>query len=237
VKQTIGVLGGMGPEATAYFFGLIIARTRADRDQDHIPVIIDCNPKIPDRTEAITGEGPSPARPLLAGARRLARAGADFIVVPCVSAHAFLPWIRARSPVPFVDLVDETCRYARRTVPGLKKVGLLATTGTIRSGMFDKPFRAAGTEVLVPAAGGQGRLMDAIYGTDGIKAGGRPGRPRTRVLAVCRELVRRGAQAIVAGCTEIPLVIREDDLTVPLIEPMWIAAEACILKAGYRLKE
>jgi aspartate racemase len=236
VKKTIGVLGGMGPEATAHFFSLIIARTRANRDQDHIPVIINCNPKIPDRTEAIVGEGPSPARPLLEGARSLARAGADFIVVPCVSAHAFLPWVQARSPVPFVDLVEETCRYARRTIPGLKKVGLLATTGTVRCGMFDRAFRAAGTEVLVPAADGQRRLMDAVYGQDGIKAGGKPGRPRTRVLSICRDLLRRGAQAVVAGCTEIPLVIRKDDLPVPLIEPMWIAAGACILKAGYRLR-
>jgi aspartate racemase len=236
VKKTIGVLGGMGPEATAYFFGLIVERTRAGRDQDHVPVIIDCNPKIPDRTAAIMGEGPSPARPLLAGARRLAHAGAGFVVVPCVSAHAFLPWVRERSPVPFVDLVDETCLYVRRSVPKLKKVGLLATTGTVRSGMFDAAFRAAGMEVLVPADDGQRRLMDAIYGRAGIKAGAKSGRPRARVLAVCRELIRRGAQAIIAGCTEIPLVIAAEDISVPLIEPMRIAAEACILKAGYTLR-
>ncbi len=236
MKKTIGILGGMGPEATAYFFSLVIRLTRAGRDQDHIHVIIDSNPKIPDRTAAITGEGPSPARPLLAGARRLARAGADFIVVPCVSAHAFLPWVEARSPVPFVSLLDETRLYAQRNIPGLRQAGLLATTGTVRSGLFSRAFAAAGIEVLVPTAAGQRRLMDAVYGDSGIKAGRKSGPPRERILAACQALVRRGAQAIIAGCTEIPLAIADEDLPVPLIEPMRIAAEACIRRAGYRLK-
>ena len=226
----------MGPEATAYFFSLIIQRTRAGRDQDHIPVIIDCNPKIPDRTAAIIGKGPSPARPLLAGARRLARAGADFIVIPCVSAHAFLPWVQARAPVPFISLVDETCRHARRAVPGLRKVGLLATTGTIRSGIFAQVFGAAGMEVIVPTAAGQRRLMDAVYGKDGLKAGRPSGAARRLILAASRGLIRRGAQAIIAGCTEIPLALRDEDIPVPLIEPMRIAAEAGIRKAGYRVR-
>jgi len=226
----------MGPEATAYFFSLIIERTRAGRDQDHIPVIIDCNPKIPDRTAAIMGKGQNPARPLLAGARRLVRAGADFIVVPCVSAHAFLPWVRARAPVPFISLLDETCLRARRTVPRLRKVGLLATTGTVRSGIFAKAFAAAGMEVIVPTDAGQRRLMEAVYGKDGIKAGKKSGPPRRQILAACRALVRRGAQAIIAGCTEIPLALRDEDIPVPLIEPMRIVAEASIRKAGYRVK-
>ena len=236
MPKTIGVLGGMGPEATVYFFGLIVARTRAGTDQDHIPVLIDCNPRVPDRTAAILGRGPSPAPALLAGARRLAGAGADFLVVPCLSAHAFLREIEPKSPVPFVSLVDETCRYVRRAMPGVGKVGLLATTGTVHSGMFDEAFRTAGAEVLVPGADGQRRLMDAIYGRGGVKAGGKTGLPRRTILAVCRELVRRGAQAVIAGCTEIPLAVREEDLPVPLVEPMRIAAEACILKAGGRLK-
>ncbi len=226
----------MGPEATAYFFSLIIQRTRARRDQDHIPVIIDCDPKIPDRTAAILGKGPSPARALLAGARRLVRAGADFIVVPCLSAHAFLPRVQARTPVPFISLVDEACADAGRKVPRLRKVGLLATTGTLRSGIFTRAFGAAGIEVLLPTAAGQRRLMQAIYGKDGIKAGHKSGLPRREILSACRALIRRGAQAIVAGCTEIPLAIRDEDLPVPLIEPMRVAAEASIRRAGYRLR-
>jgi aspartate racemase len=227
----------MGPEATAYLFSLIIQRTRARRDQDHIPVIIDCDPKIPDRTAAILGKGPSPARPLLAGARRLARAGADFIVVPCVSAHAFLPGIRAQTPIPFISLVDEACACARQKTPRIRKVGLLATTGTVRSGIFTRAFGAAGMEVILPTADGQRRLMEAIYGKGGIKAGHKSGPPRREILSACRALIRRGAQAVIAGCTEIPLAIRDEDLPVPLIEPMRVAAEASIRRAGYRLNK
>ncbi len=226
----------MGPEATAYFFSLIIQRTQARRDQDHIPVLIDSNPKIPDRTTAILGKGPSPSLALLAGARRLARAGADFIVVPCVSAHAFLPRVEARSPLPFVSLVEETCAYARRAVPRLKKVGLLATTGTIRSGVFTGAFAAAGVEVVVLTDAGQRKLMEAIYGREGVKAGVKNGFPRRTILAAGRALIRRGAQAVIAGCTEIPLVLRDTDFPVPLLEPMRIAAEASIRLAGYRTK-
>lgn len=236
MKKTIGVLGGMGPEATALFFKLIIERTRAGRDQEHIPVIIDCDPRIPDRTAAILGTGPSPVRRLLAGGRRLAGAGADFIVMPCLSAHAFLPKVEPRLPVPLVSLVDETCRWAGQASPRLRRVGLLATTGTVRSGIFDRAFQAAGIEVIVPSAAGQRRLMSAVYGKDGIKAGGRSRRPGARILGVCRELVRRGAQAIVAGCTEVPLALADEALPVPLIEPMRIAAEACIRRAGYPLR-
>lgn len=227
----------MGPEATAYFFNLIIRSTQARRDQDHIPVLIDCNPRIPDRTAAIMGRGPSPALAMIAAARRLARAGADFIVVPCISAHAFLPRVAARSRVPFINLLKETCRYARQAIPRLKKVGLLATTGTVKSGMFARAFAEEGIEVIVPAAAGQRRLMSAIYGRDGIKAGAKPGPPRRLILAAGRELIRRGAEAIIAGCTEIPLVVRDEDFSVPLLEPMRIAAEAAICRAGYRLRQ
>jgi aspartate racemase len=227
----------MGPEATAYFFSLIIRGTEARGDQDHIPVIIDCNPKIPERTAALLGRGPSPARQLLAGARRLAGAGVDFVVVPCVTAHAFLPWVQARTPIPFVNLVEETLAYARKNMPRLRRVGLLASTGTIRSGLFARAFATAGIEVIAPSDTEQRRVMSAIYGRGGIKAGHTQGPPRRQILGAGRQLIRRGAEAIIGGCTEIPLVLRAEDLPVPFIEPMRIAAEACIRRAGYRLRE
>jgi aspartate racemase len=227
----------MGPEATAYFFSLIIRGTEARGDQDHIPVIIDCNPKIPERTAALLGRGPSPARQLLAGALRLAGAGVDFVVVPCVTAHAFLPWVQARTPVPFVNLVEETLAYARKNMPRLRRVGLLASTGTIQSGLFARAFAAARIEVIAPSDAEQRRVMSAIYGRGGIKAGHTQGLPRRQILAASRQLIRQGAEAIIGGCTEIPLVLRAEDFPVPFIEPMRIAAEACIRRAGYRPKK
>jgi aspartate racemase len=226
----------MGPEATAYFFNLIIKGTAAARDQDHIPIIIYNLPQVPERTLAILGKGPSPVPMLREGVRRLSRAGADFIVIPCITAHAFLPEINTASRVSILSLLDEAVRFARKKIPGLKRAGLLASTGTLRSGLFDKAFAAAGIEIITPTNLGQAKVMEAIFGKPGIKAGFTKGRPRKLIIDAGRGLIRRGAQAIIAGCTEIPLVLRDEDISVPLIEPLRIAARAAILKAGFMLK-
>jgi len=236
MKKTIGILGGMGPEATAYFFSLIIKHTAAAKDQDHVPVLIYNLPQIPERTTAILGRGPSPVPLLREGVQTLARAGAGFIVIPCISAHAFLTDIRRASPVPVLSLLDETLASVRKMNPGLKRAGLLASTGTVRSGLFAKTFAKAGVEIITPSEKEQSRLMQAIIGKGGVKAGFTEGRPGKLVLDIALLLIKRGAEAIIAGCTEIPLVLGEEDIRVPFIEPMRIAARAAILKAGYRLK-
>jgi len=236
MKKTIGILGGMGPEATAYFFSLIIKHTAAAKDQDHVPVLIYSRPQIPERTAAILGRGPSPVPLLREGVQTLARAGAGFIVVPCITAHAFLPDIRRASPVPVLSLLDETLASVRKMNPGLKRAGLLASTGTVGSGLFAKAFAKADIEIITPSEKEQSRLMQAIFGAGGVKAGFTEGRPGKLVLDIALLLIKRGAEAIIAGCTEIPLVLREEDIPVPFIEPMRIAARAAIVKAGYRLK-
>ena len=236
MRKTIGILGGMGPEATVYFFRLIISHTAARRDQDHVPLLIYSLPQIPERTPAILGRGPSPVPLLRKGVRTLARAGAHFIVIPCISAHAFLSEIRRASPVPVLSLLEEALAGAKRNHPGLKRVGLLATTGTVRSGLFAKEFARARIEVMTPSEEEQSRVMDAIFGKHGVKAGFTRGKPRRLILGIARRLIKRGAEAIIAGCTEIPLVVRDEDISVPFIEPMRIAARAAIIKAGFKLK-
>lgn len=236
MRKTIGILGGMGPEATAYFFSLIIRHTAATRDQGHVPVLIYNLPQIPERTAAILGRGPSPVPLLRKGAKTLAKAGASFIVVPCISAHVFLPDIRRASPVPVISLLDETLASIKEKYPGIKRAGLLASTGTVRSGLFTKAFAEAGVEMVTPTEKEQSKLMEAVFGQRGVKAGFTIGRPRKLILEVARRLVRRGAGAIIAGCTEIPLVLRDEDIQVPFIEPMRISAQSSIVKAGYRPK-
>jgi aspartate racemase len=237
MRKTIGILGGMGPEATAHFFSLIIKHTAAAKDQDHVPVLIYNLPQIPERTPAILGKGPSPVPLLRKGVRTLARAGADFIAVPCISAHAFLPEIRRASPVPILSLLDEALASAKKRNPGLKRAGLLASTGTVRLGLFTKTFAKAGIEIMAPTDKEQAIVMEAVFGKRGVKAGFTEGRPKKLVLDVARRLIKRGAEAIIAGCTEIPLVLKDEDIPVPLIEPMQIAAQASIVKAGYGLKK
>ena len=226
----------MGPEATVYFFDLIVKNTEAARDQDHVPVLIDNSPQVPERTAAILGRGPSPVPKLREGVRRLARAGADFIVIPCITAHAFLPEIVTAGRVPILSLLEESLRFARKEFPGLKRAGLLASTGTVRSGLFQAAFASAGIEIITPTDADQAKVMDAIFGSRGIKAGFTTGSPRRLVLGAARRLIKRGVQTIIAGCTEIPLVLGDEDISVPFIEPLRIGTRATILKAGYKLK-
>lgn len=233
---TIGVLGGMGPEATAYFFEGLVRSAAAAADQDHPPVIIYSLPQIPDRTEAILKGGPSPVPLLLRGLEALRRAGADFAVIPCVTAHYFLPRIASRSPLPILSLLEEILAAVGRLRPVPSTVGLIATDGTVRSGIISRLFGPAGIKVIVPSPRDQKRVMSAIYGRKGIKAGRVSGPPREAVVSVARGLVRRGAGAVLAGCTEVPLVLRPSDLSVPLIEPLAIGARAALRRSGASLR-
>jgi aspartate racemase len=236
MKKTIGILGGMGPEATEYMFDLIIKNTKVEIDQNHIPVIIYSNPKVPPRTDAILGTGPSPTPYLVEGIKVLKQAGADFIIMPCVTAHFFMPEALEQVDVPFISLLDESVKWAQEHIPALKKVGMVSSTGTLISGLFHDTFKKAGLEVFGPEEGEQEKVMDAIFGEKGIKAGFTSGYPEETIVNIARILAGRGAEAIIAGCTEVPLVLKEEDIPVPLIEPMKIVALASIIEAGYEIK-
>lgn len=237
MKKTIGVLGGMGPEATVHFFNLIVKHTAAAKDQDHIKVLVWNDPTVPPRTDAILGRGPSPLPRLLSGVKVLERGGADLLVMPCITAHYYAAEIAASAHVPLIDLREESLRDAKKRIPGLKKAGLVASTGTVQSRLFQEIFEKSGIEILTPKPAEQRAVMEAVFGKKGIKAGFTAGRPRTALVRVARRLIGRGAEAVIAGCTEIPLALRDSDLAVPLIEPMRIGALACIRKAGYRIRE
>jgi aspartate racemase len=199
-KKVIGVLGGMGPEATGYFFRLLVTSTAAAKDQDHVPVLIWSDPRIPNRSDAILLGGASPLPALLQGLALLEAGGAGLIVMPCLTAHHYIRELTAAASVPFVNLIDESLRSARARVPGMRRVGLLASSGTVRAGLFRAPFEKKGIEVLVPGPRGQDRLAEAIRE---IKAGRIAGRPRAAIVRAARALVSRGAEAVIAGCTEV----------------------------------
>ena len=237
MNKTIGILGGMGPEATSYFFDLIIRNTKAAKDQEHIPVIIYSNPMVPPRTDAINNLAPDPSPLLVQGIKALIRAGADFVVMPCITTHYFLPQVLTEVKIPVISLLDESVTWGREHIPGLKKAGLISSTGSLKSGLFHNAFEKAGVEILSPGPEEQKAVMDAIFGAEGIKAGTLTGAPPQTVLNTARRLIDRGAEAIIAGCTEIPLVLKQEDLPVPLIEPMEIAALTCIRAAGYTVRD
>ena len=233
-KKVIGVLGGMGPEATAYFFRLLIASTAATKDQDHVPVLIWSDPRIPPRSDAILHGGRSPLPALLQGLALLEKGGAGLVVMPCLTAHHYIGELSAAASVHFVDLIAESVRFARTHIPDLRRVGLLASSGTLRAGLFHTAFEKRGIDVLVPSPKEQDAVMEAILE---IKAGRGAGRPGAAIVRIARTLIARGAEAIIAGCTEVPLALTPADISAPLIEPMAVGARVCIRKAGYRVAD
>jgi aspartate racemase len=221
--RTIGILGGMGPEATARLFDRIIALTPAKQDQAHLPVLI-CNwPQIPDRTAAIKGQGESPVPVAAQGLQILANSGADFIAIPCNSIHAFFPELQAATQVPLLHLIAEVHLAAVQRWPNnLRRLGLLATDGTLESGIYQKIFAAAGCEIISPDASRQKEVMASIYA---IKAGEKRFR---EALAAGRDLVERRAQGIILGCTELSLVKNFLANDLPIIDSTEVLAQACV---------
>ncbi|MDQ7819814.1 MAG: amino acid racemase [Armatimonadota bacterium] len=226
--RVIGVLGGLGPWATLDLFEKILRLTPAERDQDHLRVIIDNNPRVPDRGPAILGEGEDPTPALVEGARTLERAGADFIVIPCNTAHYFHASIQAAVGIPVLHIMEEVAAAARAEVPQVRTLGLLATPATVASRLYHHACGGVGREVIAPDAAGQEVVTAAIYA---VKAGRRDRRLTGDLLAVVRDLVSRGAGAIILGCTELPLVLDARDLPVPLLDSNLILARAAVRRA------
>jgi aspartate racemase len=213
-QLTVGVLGGLGPEATLDFFAKVIAATPAERDQDHLHLIIDNNPKVPNRNEAVAGTGPSPAPQLAAMARRLEGAGADFLVMPCNAAHAFLSAISEATHLPVVSIIDETVKATLARVPHLKTAGILASSGCLDATLYHRALTDRGVGVLEPQAGDREAFMELLYR---IKTGDKGPEVCSHMQRIALALVERGVEAVIAGCTEVPLVLFEGDLPCPLI--------------------
>ena len=233
--QTIGILGGMGPEATLDCFGKIIKNTPAQKDQDHLRVVIESNPGVPDRTAAIIGNGPSPVPVIVEGCRVLEKAGADFIIIPCVSAHFFIDDIRRQANVPILSIFDAVAETIVRDYPGIKSVGLLGTTGTVKGGLFQKRLAQEEIKTIAPDDAVQSTIMAAIYDIKGTT----PARTRSEItatlVAAAESLIAHkpdGARGIIAGCTEIPLALGQQDLTVPYFDSLTILARAAIRRSG-----
>ncbi len=235
MEKVIGILGGMGPEATVDCFDKIIKNTPAAKDQDHIRVIIDSNPKVPDRTAAIIGDGESPVPVLVAGCRALARAGADFIIIPCVSAHVFLSEIQRQIQLPVLSIFDAVAEAVTRDHPQINTVGLLATTGTLSGGLFQKRLGQDAIKTLVCEDGVQSRVMAAIYDIKNAHAARSRSEITTDLIAAAESLIARspeGAQGIIAGCTEIPLALKQEHLAIPYFNAVTILARAAVMRAG-----
>ena len=223
--KTIGVLGGMGPWATLDFFEKLLRLTPAKTDQEHLRVIIDNNPKIPDRSPAIVGTGEDPTPALVAGARILQQAGADVIVIPCNTAHYFYERVQNAVSIPVLHIMEEVVSTAREEVPSARVLGILATAAAVSSGLYARACARKGIEVVNPDPAGQQVVNRAIYAVKG----GQMGPEITAGLKkIADGLVGRGAQALVLGCTELPFVLKPQDVRVPLLDSNQILARAAV---------
>ncbi len=224
-ERIIGIVGGMGPEATADFFREITRLTPAVRDQDHVKVLIYSNPTIPDRTRAILNGTDDPLPALIETGRKLESAGAGILAIPCNTAHFFLPQMQAAVRIPILNMIEEALLELRRIAPGAVAAGLLASSGTIRSRVYESfPDRAA-LRILTPAVEDQEKVQSAIYD---IKAGVPADSARRIFEAAAHALMKRGADIIIHGCTEIPLAFQSTDPEHPCLNPTRVLAQAAV---------
>ena len=234
MKKSIGILGGMGPLATADLFRKIVLLTDAARDNDHIRVYIDDNASIPDRTAAILDGGPDPLPAMTDSLRKLEACGADCVIMPCNTAHYFLPRLQALTGVPFLSMLEATAGTCAARFPD-GTAAVLATKGTLSAGLYQAALEQEGVPFLLPNDAEQGALMRVIY--DGVKAGKGPEEYRADMEAVVEALTDRGADYFILGCTELPLAAQALGLQVPAIDPTEELAKAAIRFAGYGVKE
>ena len=221
--KTIGIMGGMGPMATVDLMKKIILATPASKDQDHIPMLVDNNSQIPDRTKAIMGQGASPAPEMVKTAKRLMMAGADFIIIACNTAHYFLPEILPQISIPVLSIIDVTTNSALEK--GFKSVGLLATTGTVSTGLYQKKLEASGIQCITPPADKQYLIDDMIY--QGVKANNE-NYDTHAVEELLAEMQSTGAEAFILGCTEVPVAVSMYKLQGEFIDATDELAKAAI---------
>lgn len=224
-EKVIGILGGMGPEATADLFYRIIRSTDVERDQDHPRTIIYSNSKVPDRTASILAGGLSPLPEMLRAGRTLESAGADFLIMPCNTAHYYIEELRAGLGIPVLHMIELAARNVKSRMPEVGRAGLIATDGTVRSGIYHRSFSEMGLEIVVPPPQLQADAMAAIY--DHIKTGDLPG-GRELLLGVAGWLVENGVEVVLCGCTEVSLVLKDGELDVPVVDPLQILAETAV---------
>lgn len=226
-NKLIGIIGGMGPEATVDLYMKIIKATQVEKEQDHFRVIIDSNPKIPDRTAAILGNGESPLEAMIETGKNLEKLGVEIACIPCITAHYFIEDLQKQLAFEVINVLKEINRHLKDNYPKVRNVGVIATMGTIDTQLFNKYL--AEFNIIYPSEKSQReKVMEAIYGVEGIKRGYLEGKPLDYLQEVVKELQDQNAEVIIAGCTEVVLVLKSNHIDIPLIDPMEILAKRVV---------
>lgn len=191
-------------------------------------MIVDHDPTIPDRTAYLLGEGPDPTASILAACKRLEAYGADLIAIPCNTVHAFIEPIQRQLSIPIINMLLETAQYVKDHHSGVKTIGLLATNGTLKSRIYHDLIEQTSRRVVVPDADHQDLLMNAIYA---VKAGSMEGNKLDEFRQVLAHIINAGAELVILGCTELPLLsarIDINDESIPMLDPGEILARKCV---------
>ncbi len=226
--KKIGIIGGMGPLATADLFTKIIKSSDATCDREHIPIIIDNNTKIPDRTAAILGEGEDPLNEMSCSAKTLEKAGADFLVMSCNTAHYFYNELIKEVKIPILNMIEETAKYILKKDPTVKKVGLLSTTGTTKGKVYESVFKKYNIEVISPNDEEKSEVMHLIYKV--IKNWDSTYNP-IKIKEIIKKMEKMGAENIILGCTELPIAMEFFKIEGKFYDPTSILALSAVERA------
>ncbi|MFN3557799.1 MAG: aspartate/glutamate racemase family protein [Brevundimonas sp.] len=216
MSKTLGILGGMGPVATVAFMARVQALTPATRDEDHLRMLVDLNPQVPNRHTSPDAAGAT----LGEMAVRLRAAGAGVLAMPCNTAHAHADAIRA-ADLPFIDMIAATVEAV--TATGATRIGVLATPGG--EALYAGALAKAGLEIVRLEGTDREAFMAAVFA---VKAGDDGAGPRGEMRRLAAALVQAGAGAVVAGCTEVPLLLGAEDVSVPLVDSAEVLAAECV---------
>lgn len=232
--KKLGVIGGMGPEATSFYYARVIARTKAASDQEHIDMVILSHATMPDRTKAIlTGNKKAFLEAVTTDAKHLEYLGVSNIAIPCNTSHYFLEEIQAATKVPIINMVEESVRSVIEEHPRVKKIGIMGTDGTLRAETYHRACRARGIEPATPGEAAQKDVMSLIY--DDIKSG-KTG-DRDKFDRAYQDLMAQGCDAVILACTEISVFKEYYQVPANCIDAMDVLVKESILRSGAQLRE
>jgi len=232
-SKIVGVIGGMGPEATVDLMERVIRATPARDDADHVRMIVDNNPRVPSRIRAlINGSGESPVPCLRDMARKLETYGADFLVVPCNTAHVYFDEIASSVSIPVLHMIRLTVACVTAGVPGMRSAGLLASDAVLKTALYEPAFREVGVDLLYPGSGAQEGVMAAIRA---IKAGRKGPSERAALRSAGLDLVEKGVNALVVACTELSMIADALDDLGRVFDAAQVLAEAVVDSAMGRI--
>ncbi|MBP8968762.1 MAG: aspartate/glutamate racemase family protein [Lachnospiraceae bacterium] len=234
MRKILGVIGGMGPEATAYFYEEVIAHTKALKDQDHIDMVILSHASMPDRTGAInSGDHEELLAAMKGEIEKLEKCGAGNIAIPCNTSHFFLDKIQAMTEIPVINMIEETAKYIAEGEIKVKKVGILATDGAVKAGLYQKACEKFGLQSEIPDPEYQQKVMSLIY--DDIKAG-KLG-DEDKFHAAVTNLQGKGCNVIILACTELSVYKKHHKVPMHCVDALDVLVRESITRSGAEYEE